>query len=47
VDERSFYEIEATSQNWTLRELHCQFQSGLYERLWVKRLEPIGLLLPA
>jgi len=30
-DERSFYEIEATQQNWTLRELRRQFQSGLYE----------------
>ena len=33
TDERNFYEIEATSQNWTLRELRRQFQSGLYERL--------------
>ena len=33
ADERSFYEIEASSQNWTLRELRRQFQSGLYERL--------------
>jgi predicted nuclease of restriction endonuclease-like (RecB) superfamily len=36
-DERSFYEIEATSQNWTLRELRRQFQSGLYERLALSR----------
>ena len=35
ADERSFYEIEATSQNWTLRELRRLFQSGLYERLVV------------
>ena len=31
--ERSFYEIEAISQSWALRELRRQFQSGLYERL--------------
>jgi predicted nuclease of restriction endonuclease-like (RecB) superfamily len=37
ADERSFYEIEATSQNWTLRELRRQFQSGLYERLALSR----------
>ncbi|MCX7171491.1 MAG: PDDEXK nuclease domain-containing protein [Proteobacteria bacterium] len=36
-DERSFYEIEATSQNWTLRELKRQFDSGLYERLALSR----------
>ena len=28
ADERSFYEIESTQQNWTLRELRRQFQSG-------------------
>jgi len=32
-DERSFYEIEAANQNWTVRELKRQFSSGLYERL--------------
>jgi predicted nuclease of restriction endonuclease-like (RecB) superfamily len=37
TDERSFYEIEATSQNWTLHELRRQFQSGLYERLALSR----------
>jgi predicted nuclease of restriction endonuclease-like (RecB) superfamily len=36
-DERSFYEIEATQQNWTLRELKRQFDSGLYERLALSR----------
>ena len=36
-DERSFYEIESTHQNWTLRELRRQFQSGLYERLALSR----------
>lgn len=37
TEERSFYEIEATQQNWTLRELRRQFQSGLYERLALSR----------
>jgi len=32
-DERNFYEIEATQNSWTLRELKRQFNSGLYERL--------------
>lgn len=35
--ERSFYEIEATQQNWTVRELRRQFDSGLYERLALSR----------
>jgi len=35
--ERSFYEIEATSQVWSLRELKRQFNSGLYERLALSR----------
>ncbi len=35
--ERSFYEIEATSQGWSLRELKRQFNSGLYERLALSR----------
>ena len=37
TDEQSFYEIESTNQNWTLRELRRQFQSGLYERLALSR----------
>ena len=37
TDERSFYEIESTNQNWALRELRRQFQSGLYERLALSR----------
>ena len=37
ADERSFYEIEATEQNWSLRELKRQYQSGLYERLALSR----------
>ena len=32
-DERRFYEIEATENNWSLRELQRQFDSSLYERL--------------
>jgi len=32
-DERSFYEIECTQNNWSLRELNRQFDSALYERL--------------
>jgi len=37
ADERSFYEIEAAGQSWTLRELKRQFDSGLYERLALSR----------
>jgi len=36
-DERSFYEIEAASQNWASRELKRQFDSSLYERLALSR----------
>lgn len=36
-DERGFYEIEATAQNWSLRELKRQFNSGLYERQALSR----------
>jgi len=32
-DERAFYEIESYSNNWSLRELKTQYNSGLYERL--------------
>jgi predicted nuclease of restriction endonuclease-like (RecB) superfamily len=35
--ERSFYEIEATGQGWSLRELKRQFNAGLYERLALSR----------
>lgn len=31
--ERNFYEIEALQNNWTLKELERQFDSGLFERL--------------
>ncbi len=37
AEERSFYEIEATEQNWSLRELKRQYNSGLYERLALSR----------
>ena len=36
-EERSFYEIEATQQNWTVRELKRQFDASLYERLALSR----------
>lgn len=36
-DERSFYEIEATSEHWSLRELKRQVASGFYERLALSR----------
>jgi len=32
-DERSFYEIEASANNWSVRELQRQFNSALFERL--------------
>ena len=37
TDERSFYEIEAAGQGWTLRELKRQFDTSLYERLALSR----------
>lgn len=37
ADERSFYEIEAATQNWTVRDLKRQFDSSLYERLALSR----------
>lgn len=36
-EERRFYEIEATENNWSLRELQRQFDSSLYERLALSR----------
>ena len=41
-DERRFYEIEAGQQDWPLRELKRQFNSGLYERLALSR-DPAGM----
>ena len=35
--ERRFYELEATTQNWKVRELKRQFDSSLYERLALSR----------
>lgn len=35
--ERKFYEIEAASQGWSVRELERQFNSSLYERLALSR----------
>ncbi len=37
TEERAFYEIEAVSQGWSLRELRRQFDSSLYERLALSR----------
>jgi len=36
-DERSFYEIEATNEGWSLSELRRQKASALYERLALSR----------
>jgi len=36
-DERRFYEIEATANNWILKELERQYNSSLYERLALSR----------
>jgi predicted nuclease of restriction endonuclease-like (RecB) superfamily len=33
INERNFYEIESSQNNWSLRELKRQFDSGLFERL--------------
>lgn len=35
--ERRFYEIEAAQQDWALRELKRQYNSGLFERLALSR----------
>jgi len=50
--ERKFYELEAISNNWSLRELQRQFDSALYERLvlsrdkeGVKKLSEEGLVV--
>ena len=36
-DERSFYEIEAAENNWSVRELNRHFDSALYQRLALSR----------
>ena len=35
--ERSFYEIESTRNNWSLKQLNRQYDSSLYERLALSR----------
>ena len=37
ADERRFYEIEATNNHWSLREMERQYDSSLYERLALSR----------
>lgn len=36
-DERNFYEIEASQNNWSVRELTRQYNSAIYERLALSR----------
>ena len=36
-DEHSFYEIECSKDNWSLKKLQRQFDSALYERLALSR----------
>jgi predicted nuclease of restriction endonuclease-like (RecB) superfamily len=36
-EERQFYEIEATANQWTVRELQRQIASSLYQRLALRR----------
>lgn len=33
INERNFYEIETSKNNWSLRELQRQYDSALYTRL--------------
>ncbi len=35
--ERAFYEIEASNENWSIKDLKRQFDSSLYERLALSR----------
>jgi predicted nuclease of restriction endonuclease-like (RecB) superfamily len=51
-DERSFYEIEAATNHWRVRELERQITSALFERLalsndkdTVKRLASQGQII--
>ena len=37
TEERKFYEIEATANQWSVRELHQQLASSLYHRLDLRR----------
>lgn len=50
--ERNFYEIEATQNNWSLRELKRQFNTALFDRLrlskdkdWIKALNEKGQII--
>ena len=36
-NERSFYEIESDKNNWSLRELKRQYDTGLYQRLIISK----------
>jgi predicted nuclease of restriction endonuclease-like (RecB) superfamily len=36
-NERRFYEIETFKNNWSVRELDRQYDSGLYTRLALSR----------
>lgn len=36
-NERKFYEIETVKNNWSIRELECQYNSALYTRLILSR----------
>lgn len=51
-DERDFYEIEAASNNWSVRELRRQYNAALYERVaasrdkeGVKEMAPKGQII--
>lgn len=44
-DERRFYEIEATQQNWSERQLKRQYHASLYERLALSRNKEEVILL--
>lgn len=46
-EERNFYEIEATSNNWSLREMNRQIGSALYERLALSKNKEEVLRLSA
>lgn len=37
LEERQFYEIESSKNNWSFRELERQFDSALYERIVLSR----------
>ena len=39
--ERQFYEIEASKNNWSVRELERQYDSALYARLVLSRSKNI------